>query len=442
MSQFSRRTFLGLAGTAGAAVTLSACAGSGSGSSGGSGGGQGGDANKIVFWSNHPGNSKDTENEIIKAYKSVEPDVTVELVDAGKDYEEVAQKFNAALSGGQLPDVIVGSDVNWFNFALNGQFAKVNELWDGVQDFDKSDYVDALLGDYEYDGNNYGVPYARSTVIFYYNKQLWKDAGLPDRGPETWDEFAEWAPKLAEKLTGEAKPIAMYNGANYLDWTVQNLLWENDGGYSKDWDLTFTAPGTKKGLEYLKKLNDDKHLIVSDDSIVEFSAGLAACAVASTGSISAVKKQAGFEWGTAFLPGAAKNDSCPTGGAGVAIPSGISDERKAAAMKFIAFLTNPENTAKFAKATGYMPVRKSATESEDVKSYLAETPQAKTAIDQLPHTRPQDFARVFVPNPGTRIGGALDKILAGGTSIDQAMEQVQSETQNIIDTQINPLLGK
>ena len=109
-------------------------------------------------------------------------------------------------------------------------------------------------------------------------------------------------------------------------------------------------------------------------------------------------------------------------------------------MNFIAFLTNPENTAKFAQGTGYMPVRKSATESEEVQAYLKETPQAKTAIDQLPHTRPQDYARVFVPNPGTRIGGALDKILAG-SDITSTMEALQDETQNIIDTQIEPLLG-
>jgi sn-glycerol 3-phosphate transport system substrate-binding protein len=439
MSQFTRRSFIGLVGATGAAVGLSACAGSGGGGNGG-GGGEEGDANRVIFWSNHPGTSKELELEIIEAYKEVVPDITVELIDAGKDYEEVAQKFNAALSGGGLPDVIVGSDVNWFNFALNGQFAKVNELWDAAEEFDKDDYVESLLGDYELDGDNFGIPFARSTVIFYYNKELWKQAGLPDRGPETWDEFAEWAPRLRDVLEGDARPIAMYNGANYLDWTIQNLLWEKDGGFSEEWDLTFTKPETISGLEYLVKLNDDDHLILSDDSIVEFSAGIAACAVASTGSISSVKEQANFEWGTAFLPGAADNDSCPTGGAGVAIPAGISDERKANAMNFIAFLTNPENTAKFAQGTGYMPVRKSATESEEVQAYLKETPQAKTAIDQLPHTRPQDYARVFVPNPGTRIGGALDKILAG-SDITSTMEALQDETQNIIDTQIEPLLG-
>ena len=101
MSQFTRRSFIGLVGATGAAVGLSACAGSGGGSNGG-GGGEEGDANRVIFWSNHPGTSKELELEIIEAYKEVAPDITVELIDAGKDYEEVAQKFNAALSGGCL----------------------------------------------------------------------------------------------------------------------------------------------------------------------------------------------------------------------------------------------------------------------------------------------------------------------------------------------------
>ena len=119
MNEFSRRGFLGLAGAAGIAG-LSACAGTGTAPSTGSGGGS---SNTIEFWSNHPGNSKPVEQEIIKAFEAANPSLKVKLVDAGKNYEEVAQKFNASLAGGQLPDVVVVSDVTWFNFALNKQLA-------------------------------------------------------------------------------------------------------------------------------------------------------------------------------------------------------------------------------------------------------------------------------------------------------------------------------
>lgn len=438
MNTINRRGFLGLVGAATATATLAGCAGSGGSSDSGSGSG-GGDAGTLTFWSNHPGTSKDTEQKLIDTFTKENPGIEVRLVDGGKSYEEVQQKFNTALSGGDLPDVLVVSDVTWFNFALNKQIAPLDDLFDSAG-VDTSDYVDALLGDYVLEGKHYGLPYSRSTPLFYYNKQLWEKAGLPDRGPQSWDEFAEWAPKLQEAIGGGKHAIAMYDGANYLDWTAQNIIWNEGGAYSKDWECTFTDPKTIAGLEKLKRLNDDKHLVVSKDSITEFGSGLAACCVASTGSLKSAKENAKFEFGTAFLPGARESKSCPTGGAGLAIPAGISDERKLNALKFINSVTSTQGTAIFSQATGYMPVRKSAREAQEIKQYLAENPQAQTAIDQLDFTRPQDNARVFVPNGGKRIGGALDKILSG-QDISTTMEGLQKETQEIIDNQLKPKLG-
>ena len=148
MTLLNRRGFLGVIGAATAATTLSACAGTGSDSDSGNGGAAGsggGDSGTITFWSNHPGSSKELEQEIIAAFESENPDLKVNLVDGGKNYEEVAQKFNAALTGGELPDVVVVSDVTWFNFALNDQIAPLGGLFSeaGV---DTGDFVDALLG--------------------------------------------------------------------------------------------------------------------------------------------------------------------------------------------------------------------------------------------------------------------------------------------------------
>ena len=132
------------------AVSLTACAG-GSTSDGGNGGGNAaGDENKIVFWSNHPGKSRDLEQELIDAFEKENPDLDVELVDGGANYEELAQKFNAALAGSDLPDVIVASDVTWFNFALNKQIAPLDDLFAGAG-LKPEEYVDSLLADTKFE---------------------------------------------------------------------------------------------------------------------------------------------------------------------------------------------------------------------------------------------------------------------------------------------------
>lgn len=431
MNQFTRRGFLGLAGTAGAAG-LTACAGTGS--TGSSGGGSG-SSNTIEFWSNHPGNSKTVEQEIIAAFQKANPDLTVKLVDAGKNYEEVAQKFNAALAGGQQPDVIVVSDVTWFNFALNDQLTPLDDLLASAG-VDTGDYVDALYNDYTFDDGHFALPYSRSTPLFYYNKDLWSKAGLEDRGPKTWDEFMEWSDALKGAVGSDKFALELADGSNYLDWYFQNMAWGYGGAYSQEWTPTFSDPGTVKAGQFLQELAKGGVVKFNATPEADFSAGLAACILQSTGSLGGISKDAGFEVGTAFLPG---TDNCPTGGAGVAVPANISDERKANAVKFAEFLTNPENTVTFTQATGYMPVRKSAVELPEEVSYLEENPNAKTAIDQLPHTRSQDHARVLLPGGGARIGKALDQV-AQGQDVAAVFAALDAESQQVFDNQIKSKL--
>ena len=432
MNSFTRRGFLGLTGAAGVAG-LSACAGTGTGVGGGES--SGGASNTIEFWSNHPGTSKTVEQQIIDAFTEANPDLTVKLVDAGANYEEVAQKFNASLAGGAQPDVIVASDVTWFNFALNDQLSPLDDLLSeaGV---DTSDYVDALYGDYLYDGAHFALPYARSTPLFYYNKELWSKAGLPDRGPETWEEFEEWSADLKAAVGADASAMQLADGSNYLDWYFQNMAWHFGGGYSQEWTPTFSDPATVEAGTFLQRLSQDGVITYNATPAASFSAGIAGCILESTGSLGGISTDAQFEVGTAFLPG---TDNCPTGGAGVAIPANISDERKANAVKFVEFLTNPENTVLFTQATGYMPVRKSATELPEEQSYLEENPNARTAIDQLSATRSQDNARVLVPGGGLRIGTGLDQV-AQGQDVATVFERLDAETQQAFETQIEPKL--
>jgi sn-glycerol 3-phosphate transport system substrate-binding protein len=433
MNEFSRRGFLGIVGAAGVTAGLSACAGTGGSTTGGASGGSTG---TIEFWSNHPGNSKAVEQEIIKKFEAANSGLKVKLVDAGKNYEEVAQKLNAALAGGQLPDAVVVSDVTWFNFALNKQLAPVDPLVSGAS-VKIDDYVDALYNDYKLKDQHFALPYSRSTPLFYYNKELWSKAGLEDRGPKDWDEFKSWVPKLQAAVGSGKAVMVLPDGSNYLDWVFQNMVWGFGGAYSDEWTPKFTDPKTIEAGKFLQELAKSKVLKLAKDPAPEFTAGLAACSMMSTGSLGGVTKDAKFTFGTAFLPG---DGNCPTGGAGIGIPAGIDDTRKKNALKFIEFLTNPDNTVTFTQATGYMPVRKSAVDLPAEKAFLEKNPNAKTAIEQLPKTRSQDNARVLVPGGGARVGKALDQIVAG-QDVATVFAALDKETQQVIDAQIKPKLG-
>ncbi|WP_425307977.1 ABC transporter substrate-binding protein [Ammonicoccus fulvus] len=434
---FSRRALLGGAGVAALALGgLTACGTSSSGSGAGSGGKS--TAGPIQFWSNHPGSSKAVEEQIIAAWNQANPDSPVTLVDGGSNYEELGQKFNAALAGGDLPDVIVASDVTWFNFALNEATTPLDELWDeaGVK---ADSYVDTLREDYTFDGKHYGMPYARSTTLMYFNTDAMTKAGLdPAKGPATWQEFAEWAPKLREAMDGKPA-LVIPDGSNYLDWYFQGMVWTFGGKYSDEWEPKFTDPKSIEAGKFLQDQVKAGNIAINKDANNTFGIGNSAGLLQSTGSLGGLAKSAQIPFVTTYLPGP-KPGAC-TGGAGLAIPNKISDERKVNAVKFVDFLTNTQNTITFTQTTGYMPVRKDAVDDPAEAKYLEENPNAMTAIKQLAeNTAPQDYARVFVPGGGKLIGGGLDRITIGNEDVEKVFAELSAETTKVYERDIKPLL--
>ncbi|MBD8031367.1 ABC transporter substrate-binding protein [Corynebacterium gallinarum] len=436
--QLSRRHFLAAVGVAGAGATLTACAGTGASTDSADATTAEGATNTIVWWSNHPGNSKDVELEIIARFEEENPDLTVQLVDAGANYAEVSQKFNAALSGGDLPDVVVLSDTEWFNFALNGATANIDEVAKR-NNIDTSSYVDSLYNDYEHKGGHYGLPFARSTTLFYYNRELWNEAGLPDRGPESWEEFSEWGPKIQEAMdSGHA--LGWGDAVNYLSWTFEGPMWSLGGNYSEGWESRLTTPETIRSVEWLKSTVDEGWATVSTDITNEFATGIVGSCIQSTGSLSSVEAAATFDWAVAPLPNPTGEGACPTGGAGLGIPSGISEERQDNAIKFIDFLTNSANTGYWSRETGYVPVRKDAAEDPEHRAFLDENPAYNVAVEQLPDTRVQDNYRVLLPNGDRTIGDALEKICLTGADIDVTLAETEQQLDTIYKRDIEPLL--
>jgi sn-glycerol 3-phosphate transport system substrate-binding protein len=104
----------------------------------------------------------------------------------------------------------------------------------------------------------------------------------------------------------------------------------------------------------------------------------------SSGSLSGILAQANFEVGVMPYPGkeAGTYASVP-GGGNFYILKGAAPEKQAAAWKFIEFITRPDYVADFSIQTGYIAHRSSAYDTEAMKAYVAEVPQALATRDAL-----------------------------------------------------------
>ena len=90
------------------------------------------------------------------------------------------------------------------------------------------------------------MPFARSTPLFYYNKDGFKDAGLTD-APKTWDEFVAVAPQLVKKDgdTVTRSAFAHPSSGSYIAWLFQGVVWQYGGEYSDaDFNIKINQGGS------------------------------------------------------------------------------------------------------------------------------------------------------------------------------------------------------
>ncbi len=459
MSEMTRRHLLQLGGGAAAAALLVACgsdspatgtAATATTAAGAAGTPTTAKANpfsgvkpaaEITYWSVHPAKSRDAELELIKRFEAANPSIKVKLETAGANYAEVAQKFNAGLAGNNVPDVVMLSDVWWFKYFLAKTIAPLDDLLANAE-VELDDYQPTLVGDYQFKGQQWAMPFARSTPLFYYNKDKWSAAGLPDRAPETWDELDQWAPKLMEKAPADNFAFTHVKGDSYIAWTFHSIIWAFGGRYSdENFKMLLDSKAAIDAGNYVRSQVFEKKYanVTAKDEAADFIAGQTASMISSTGGLAGILRDAKFPVGTGFLPRKSQF-GCPTGGAGLCVPSSISPERKVAAMEFIKFLGLPEQTAYYSQNVGYMPTRKSASEGPLMADFYKQKPQFKTAVDQLAKTQPQDSARVYVPGGDSILGKGLERMILSNEPAEKVWPDVIAELNKIVDAEVRPKL--
>ena len=374
---------------------------------------------EVTFWSSFSAELGDAMNSVVDEFNASQTEIKINNQFQGS-YEETAQKITAALPANQAPDMSILSEIWWFKFFAANALAPLNDLM-SASGFERDDYVDSLINEGFRNDTQWWIPFARSTPIFYYNKAVFAEAGLT-AAPKTWDEFAAAAPGM---VTDTRSAFAHPPASGYLAWPFQGVVWQWGGSYSDaDFNVTINQPEAVAAAQFYQSSVADGWALMSTDTGADFSSGLAAATMQSTGSLKGLTANSDFELGTAFLPEGPVGFGCCTGGSGVSIFKGAAPEKQAAAFEFMKWSTSPEKTAWWSQNTGYMPVRKSAVEGDSMKAFFADNPNFEVAVNQLALTKPQDPARIYIPNGDVIIGGGLERIMIDGEDAQSVMDEV------------------
>jgi sn-glycerol 3-phosphate transport system substrate-binding protein len=382
---------------------------------------QGSDTEIILWTSFGSGINGETQTKLLDDYNAQGNGVKV-TSSLYANYEELGNAVLTGLPSGDIPHVAVFSEVWWPMLYMRNALVDLTDFVDTPED-----YQEQLFGEYQRNGGQWAVPFARSTPMFYFNRTALEAAGLDESIFATWETFREHGPELVE-AGNLAASFGFGSAAGYGAWFLHGPVWGFGGNYSdEEFNVLIEEEGAVACGEFMREFVQDYGAIAVNDVSADFNTGSLGAIIQSTGSLAGITTGAQMDFGTAMIPEGPVGFGCPTGGSGLSILADSSEEEIQAAMDFITFCTNTENAAFWAMNTGYMPVRNSARESEEFQAFLEENPNNRTAIEQLPKTQMQDPIRPWVPNGDVIIGRGWEQILVNNVPTADAFAEVAAE---------------
>jgi len=288
-------------------------------------------------------------------------------------------------------------------------------------------------------GKTWGIPFQRSTVVMYWNKELFKEAGLdPNKPPTTWAELKAMAGKLTKK--DAAGKVTQYGvqipSSGFPYWLFQTLTTTNGAILANDTGtaVKFDDPAVIEALQFWVDLGKAG---VHPQGVVEwgttpkdFFEKKAAIIYTTTGNLTNIRKNAGFDFGVAMIPGNKRKGS-PTGGGNFYLFKKSTPAQQQAAFEFIRWITAPERAAQWSIDTGYVATSPAAYETAALKKYGSEFPPALVARDQLP-VSVAEFSTHDNQRVTKALNDGLQAALTGAKSPEQAMKDAQREADRLL----------
>jgi sn-glycerol 3-phosphate transport system substrate-binding protein len=356
-------------------------------------------------------------------------------------YQDSITKALTAIKSGEPPVTSILLSTDMYTLIDEDAIVPFDELVKTADDqaWLKSFYP-AFMENSQTGGKTWGIPFQRSTIVLYWNKEAFKEAGLdPNKAPANWKEMAEYGQKLTKRdASGKVTQWGVQiPSSGFPYWLFQGLAIENGANLmnATGTETYYDKPEVIGALQFWVDLvKKDK---VHPEGIVEwgttpkdFFERKVAMVWTTTGNLTNVKNNAKFDFGVAMLP-AGKQRGSPTGGGNFYLFKKTTPAQREAAFKFIKWVTTPARAAQWGIDTGYVAVRADAWETPAMKQYVAGFPAAAVARDQLPYAKAElsthDNQRVT-----KALNDGLQAALTGTKTPEQAMKDAQRESERIL----------
>ena len=372
--------------------------------------------------------------DVVSAFEAAQPAIDVELIhipDQGDYRERLGNDFAA----GTPADVVLINYRRFAPFAQAGVLEPLGPWLDRSTVIFQEDFYPQALEPFRYQGDLWCIPQNLSSLVVYYNKALFDQAGLAYPSDDwTWDEFLQTAQALTRDLDGDGATDQFGLGTEVSIFRVAPFIWQNGGELvDSQFEPTRLAINSRPAREAIQFFVDlqVRHRVVpnaaeeeAEDSESRFQNGRTAMYLNSRRGVPTYRQITGFDWDVAALPQNVQR-------AGIlhsdAFCSPASADDKEAVWRFIEFANSPEGQAILAASGRTVPSLTEVAESEAFLDPDAMPANSRVFLDTIPYIR-------GVPvHPGwveveTLSGDELERAFYGDATVEEAIQAAITRT--------------
>ncbi|MDK2896752.1 MAG: multiple sugar transport system substrate-binding protein [Candidatus Atribacteria bacterium] len=382
---------------------------------------------KYAHW-----NALSEEYNYVKAFEEKYPDIKIEFTLIPE--AEYSQKLTTMIMAGTAPDVMCLWECDISRFANGGFVIPLDDYVSQSEAFTLDDFIPAVQGLIEMQGNLYGLPWCFATEIMYYNKDLFDKAGVsyPDEN-WTWEDFENAAQKLTVVENGKVEQwgcdALSFQGLWYsLIGTFGDDIVNDKGQFSM-------GEGAKEFLKWWYRLTNEEKVVappqISTSGIIStdlFVAGKAAMAFNGSWMASVYRDIQNFKWDIAPIPkGVRQYSTLHTGFFTVNSASKVQD----AAWQFIEFCMGEEGQELINKAANNPSARLSILEKGYYRVQGPMGPENWDAIDKTAQFA--QWGYVLLPSGLTfDIVKDFNAAILGQIGTDEVVEKAINRAKEIL----------
>jgi len=390
-------------------------------------------ATEIMWWHAMSGELGKQLEKLAADFNASQSDYRIVPSYKGNYTETVTAAIFAFRSRSQPAIVQVNEIATATMMAAKGAIYPVFELMrDQAEPFSPDAYLPAVTGYYaDVAGNMLSFPFNVSTPILYYNKDLFRAAGLdPEVAPKTWPEVGAAAKRLhtAGSVCGLTTSWPSWiNVENFSAFHNVPLATRTNGFDGLDAELTFNNPVMVRHIAQLAQWQTTKAYDYSGRGQAaepRFQKGECGIFIGSSATRADIKANSKFEVGFGMMPywpdvaGAPQNTLI--GGATLWVLRDRPRAEYTGVARFFAYLSKPAVQAAWHQNTGYLPITRAAYDLTRAQGFYDRNPGAAIGIEQLTLKTPTENSK------GIRLGS----FVLIRSVIDEELEQAFSGKQS------------